>query len=313
MEKEAKIMSALINGASKVIIGKEEQIKYIFATWLAGGHALLEDVPGTGKTILAKTLSKLVKVPMGRIQFTPDLLPGDITGTSLYDQENHQFKFEKGPLFNTFILADEINRATPRTQSALLEAMGEGQITCDRVTYPLDPLFFVLATQNPIEQHGTFPLPEAQLDRFSIKISLGFLNSKDELIMAKDRINGNPLDQVKPLIDGVTFQKIRDSLKQITIHDKVYEYAVNIVEKTRQAKDIENGCSPRATLTLLQVARALSLIEGDSFVRPEQIFKIAPYVLMHRLTLTSEARFKGATTEGFLEGLLKTIPPPHQF
>lgn len=303
-------LEKVVSSASNVIYGKDEQIRLILAAWLSGGHVLLEDFPGTGKTVLAKTLSKLIKCNMGRVQFTPDLLPADVTGSSFYEAQTQQFRFEKGPLFCDFFLADEINRATPRTQSALLEAMSERQITSDGETYTLDKSFFVMATQNPIEHHGTFPLPEAQLDRFAIKLSLGYMDSKDELGMIKAHIDNSPLEDVKPILEKHHFMEIRQLLKNIRIDQSVYEYAVKIVDKTRKSVQLEVGCSPRATLHLLRIGRALALIKGDDFLRPKHIYDLVPFVLGHRLHLSQESKFKGLTEEEFLSGLLKQIPPP---
>lgn len=310
MNQDFEKLQDLVESASKVIVGKKESIKLLVATWLAGGHALIEDVPGTGKTVLAKTLSSLIKAPMGRVQFTPDLLPGDITGTTIYDQNSHQFKFEKGPLFCSFFLADEINRATPRTQSALLEAMSERQITSDRETYILDKAFFVVATQNPIEHHGTFPLPEAQLDRFSIKMSLGYMSVKEELQMIKSHIFESPLDKLQPIMERSQFIALRAHLKNITIQDSVYEYAVKIVDQTRRSKKLAVGCSPRATLTLLQLARAIAFMNGEDFVRPQIIYNLVPSVLGHRIILSQDSKFAGLTEKEFLDELLTKIQPP---
>lgn len=310
MNKERESVLSLIENASKVIVGKEESIKLLVATWLTGGHALIEDLPGTGKTVLAKTLSRLVNVPMGRVQFTPDLLPADITGSSIYDQQTHQFKFERGPLFCTFFLADEINRATPRTQSALLEAMSERQVTADNQTHDLDRAFFVVATQNPIEHHGTFPLPEAQLDRFAIKLSLGYMSPKEEQSMLKDRLMEDPLDKVSPVMEKSRFFEIKQEIKKVKVHDSIYDYVVKIVDQTRKSSELDAGCSPRASLTLLRMAQAFALFDGEDFVRPQSIYNLVPYVLGHRLILSQESRFAGLTEKDYLTKLLSRISPP---
>ncbi|MEE3079406.1 MAG: AAA family ATPase, partial [Bdellovibrionota bacterium] len=221
---------------SKVIFGKEEELKLILSCWLSGGHILLEDVPGNGKTVLSKTLAKIFKVDFSRVQFTPDLLPSDILGTTIYDEEARKFYFRKGPLFTTLFLADEINRATPRTQSALLEAMAERQITIEKMSSELDELFFVMATQNPVEQYGTFPLPEAQLDRFFMQISLGYPKRDDELMILKSREKTNPMTEVKSIIEPSQFKNLKEEVKNVDIPDSVYNYALDIVGETREHK-----------------------------------------------------------------------------
>lgn len=307
---EQEALMKLVESASTVIYGKQDQIKLIIATWLSGGHVLLEDYPGTGKTVLAKTLSSLIKCSLGRVQFTPDLLPADITGSSIYEAQSQQFRFEKGPIFCQFFLADEINRATPRTQSALLEAMSERQVTSDGQTLQLDKTFFVMATQNPIEHHGTFPLPEAQLDRFAIKINLGHMNVKEELSMIQAHIDEEPLNHLTPVMEHFQFVAIQKKLKMIRIDKSVYEYAVKIVDRTRKSPQLEIGCSPRATLHLLRISRALALMNGEDFVRPKYVYDLVPMVLGHRIHLSQESKFTGLTEEEFLKTLLKQIPPP---
>lgn len=303
-------LSLIVKESEKVIIGKEKQVQSILATWLAGGHVLLEDVPGTGKTVLAKTLSKIIGAEFGRVQFTPDLLPSDITGSTIYDQNTKQFQFLKGPLFSTFFLADEINRATPRTQSALLEAMAESQITIDSNSLALNELFFVMATQNPLEHHGTFPLPEAQLDRFFIKTSLGYPTKDQELKLIKERNNIDPLSTVKQIISADDFLKIRSLLSQVKIHDSVYNYILNIISKTRKNSKISLPASPRATLAFAKMAQAMAVLDGENFVRPSYIFELAPLILGHRIGITQDARFEGLTNLSVITKLLESEKVP---
>lgn len=310
MENSIKIISSLVENISQVIHGKDDQIKLIIATWIAGGHVLIEDVPGTGKTLLAKALSKSTSLDFSRAQFTPDLLPSDLTGTTIFDQEANKFKFLKGPLHTTLLLADEINRATPRTQSALLEAMAEGQISVDNRSYKLDELFFVIATQNPIEQQGTFPLPEAQLDRFSIKLSLGYPNIENELKMAKLRKESDPLQSIKPVIGLKEIKYVKEASKKILIKDSIYEYTLNIVNQTRNNPALSLGASPRATLILLKLGQVVSLMLGLDHVRPSVIHELAPYVLGHRVLLTAEARYQGMSSTDIISNILSNVKTP---
>jgi MoxR-like ATPase len=310
MENSIKIISSLVENISKVIHGKDDQIKLIIATWIAGGHVLIEDVPGTGKTLLAKALSKSTSLEFSRAQFTPDLLPSDLTGTTIFDQEANKFKFLKGPLHTTLLLADEINRATPRTQSALLEAMAEGQISVDNRSYKLDELFFVLATQNPIEQQGTFPLPEAQLDRFSIKLSLGYPSPENELKMAKLRKESDPLQSIRPVVGIKEIKYVKEASKKVLIKDSIYEYTLNIINQTRNHPALSLGASPRATLILLKLGQVVSLMLGLDHVRPSVIHELAPYVLGHRVLLTAEARYQGANSIDIISNILSNVKTP---
>jgi MoxR-like ATPase len=310
MENIAKNLVPLFDNINKVIHGKEKQIQLIIAAWLSDGHVLIEDVPGTGKTVLAKTIAKSVDINFGRVQFTTDLLPSDIIGTTIYDDEKKKLLFRKGPIFSTFFLGDEINRATPRTQSALLECMAERQVTIENTTTQLHKLFFVMATQNPIEQHGTFPLPEAQLDRFSIKISLGYPNREMEVLMAKNRYQINPLDQIEAVISSEEIVKIKESLNQIAIHESVYQYTMDIIEATRKHTDLKLGASPRATLILLKMAQALAYINGDDYVRATNVYQLCNPVLTHRILLTPEAKFAGKSSTNVIKDILLKIKAP---
>lgn len=305
--RKAKAALAEVN---KVILGKEREIEIIFATWMMGGHALLEDLPGTGKTVLAKSFSKVCQVDFGRVQFTPDLLPSDIIGTTIYDQERKKFYFKKGTLFSDFFLADEINRATPRTQAALLEAMAEKQITIENTSTPLSPAFFVMATQNPLEQHGTFPLPEAQLDRFTIKISLGFLSKELEKKMILDQIARAPLDEVKPILSQSDLLEINKMVARVKIDASVLNYIIEIADQTRNHAKLQHGLSPRASLAFTRLAQSYALIQGRDHIIPADIFKLAEPVMNHRLILTEDSIFEGESTSDVIKDILKRVKAP---
>jgi MoxR-like ATPase len=310
MKKAYELSENLCKEVASVIQDKDEQIRLIIATWFAGGHVLLEDVPGTGKTILAKAIAKATNVDFARAQFTPDLLPSDLTGTMIYDAGSKKFKLLKGPVLTTLFLADEINRATPRTQSALLEAMAERQVTMDNKNFKLNDLFFTIATQNPLEQKGTFPLPEAQLDRFAVQLSLGYPNKENELELIKKRMNLDPLDRVEPILTEKEIIYIKQRIQDVKVDDSIYEYAVDIVTATRNHPEIKIGVSPRASMTLVKVARALSLIKGETYVKPSTIYYLAPYVINHRLTLTTEARYSGKLKEDILSMIMSKVKTP---
>jgi MoxR-like ATPase len=306
----SRALDGIVERISQVIIDKKPQIEMILATWLMDGHVLLEDLPGTGKTVLAKCFSKVCQVDFGRVQFTPDLLPSDILGTTIYDQESKKFFFRKGPLFSDFFLADEINRATPRTQAALLEAMAERQITVENRTGKLSETFFVMATQNPLETHGTFPLPEAQLDRFTVKMSLGFLSPDKEAQMIKMQLESHPIDELKPLIKESDLIEIKKYVKKVALKDNVLDYIIQIAAKTRSHKDLKHGVSQRATLALTKLSQAYAMVQGRDYVIPGDIYHLAPVCFNHRLILTEDAMFEGQTTEQVVKDILKSIPAP---
>ena len=299
---------------AKVIIGKESVTELLLAALAAGGHVLLEDVPGTGKTVLAKSLARSMDLSFGRVQFTPDLLPSDVTGLSYYNQEKGTFVFKEGPVFTNLLLADEINRATPRTQSSLLECMGEHQVTVDGVTRSPGQPFFVIATQNPVETLGCYPLPEAQMDRFLMKISMGSLSKEDERRMIDRYISAQPLDTISPVCTREEILALQNDCKDIYVHTDLRDYIVNLVQATRkygsgteEARSIAEGVSPRGTLALLRASQGYAMVQGRDFVVPEDIKTVAVPVLAHRMisdTAHTEER------EVFIRELLYSIHLP---
>lgn len=305
-----EIIGNIVGNVKKVIVGKEQQIREAICCWLAGGHLLIEDVPGTGKTILARAIAKSVDVPFSRVQFTPDLLPSDIVGSSIFRQGQESFEFIRGPIFTTVLLADEINRATPRTQSALLEAMSEGQVSADGHTHRLESLFFTIATQNPIDQLGTFPLPEAQLDRFMMKISMGYPQRGEEINLIKNQNREHPIHALTAIESAERILWVKNLLPEIKVTDEIYEYVMALVEKTRSVDELKVGASPRAAIALVKAAQAMALIEGQSFVTPQQVFSLLKPVLGHRLLLTAEAKMAGTQVGDVLERVIKSVPVP---
>lgn len=286
-----------------VMVGKEEVTKLLLTGLAAGGHILLEDVPGTGKTVLAKTMAKTCGCEFDRVQFTPDLLPSDVTGLSYFNQEKGEFVFKKGPVFTNILLADEINRATPRTQAALLECMAENQVTVDGVTRALEEPFFVIATQNPVETTGCFPLPEAQLDRFLMKIHMGSLTKEEERHMLDRFLTEEPLKKVDAVITKEEIRQIRRACREVYVHEDLRDYIVTLVQETRKH---DSGVSPRGTLALLRAVQGYAYVEGRDYVVPEDIKAVAVYVLCHRF-ISEEDETRKKT---FLLQLLQSIPMP---
>lgn len=305
-----KKLSLLRQNLNKVICGKPETIEYLLMTMVSGGHLLLDDVPGVGKTTLAKALARSLALDFHRVQFTPDLLPSDILGTSVYDQRSASFSFRPGPIFSNILLADEINRASPRTQSALLESMSEHQVTSDGTSRPLPPVFMVIATENPIEFQGTYPLPEAQLDRFMMRISLGYPDEESELRLLTDREKVDPLETLQPVLTGEELLEIRQAMREIGMEQSVRGYLVRLLRATREDSRIALGCSPRAVLMLADCARAAALLDDRDFVLPDDIRDLAPAVLCHRIMLSGESRYAGLKTSDVLADIIRKVSIP---
>ncbi|MEW5979239.1 MAG: MoxR family ATPase [Acidobacteriota bacterium] len=306
-------IDALSETLATVIKGKGEVIKHSLIALFSGGHLLVEDVPGVGKTTLAHALALTVSGQFRRIQFTSDLLPSDIIGISIYNQSEQRFEFKPGPVFANVILADEINRTTPKTQSALLEAMSEGQVTVDNQTFELPRPFLVLATQNPVEHHGTYPLPESQLDRFAMRIRMGYPALEAEVAIFQSRIDSDPLEQVRPVLTGDEILSIQDRVRHIRVDEAIVHYALQIVEKTRQSEYLILGVSPRGSLTLLRAAQAMAYIEGRDYCLPDDVKKLVSPVLAHRIVVNSRfdpQQRRHEAAEAVLAEILETVEVP---
>jgi len=294
----------------QVIEGKRTAIRLGLAVLLAEGHLLIEDVPGVGKTKYAKALARSIDCSVRRVQFTPDLLPSDITGVSVYNAEDRDFEFKPGPVFANIVVGDEINRASPKTQAALLECMEERQVTVDGVTYGLESPFMVLATQNPIDMEGTYPLPEAQRDRFTARISMGYPDRAAEIQMLEEHASIDPLDSLRPVSDATQVRGLIDGVRQVHVSDAIKAYAVDLAEATRRVPDVRLGASPRATLQLLRASKAWAALDGRGYVIPDDLQFLLVRVLAHRLLLTSDAHVAGRTAEDVLGRIATTVPIP---
>ena len=300
----------VIANVETVIIGKREAIELTLIDLLCQGHLLIEDVPGVGKTMLARSLAASLGCSMSRIQFTPDMLPSDVTGVSIFNQSNREFEFRPGPIFSQIVLADEINRATPKTQAALLEAMQEQQVTVDGITHPLAKPFMVLATQNPIEYEGTFPLPEAQLDRFLLRIRLGYPSRADEIRVLESQTLVHPVEVLKSVSNPAEVLNAQSAVKKVFVSDAIKQYIVALTEQTRAQTDVYLGASPRGSLALFRTGQALAAIRGRDFVLPDDVKTLVPSCLGHRLILGPAARLQDLSVDTVLEELMEKVPVP---
>ena len=300
----------IIENVAKVIVGKTSVVEQAVAALIAQGHLLVEDVPGVGKTMLAKSISTSIGCSFKRIQFTPDLLPSDVTGLSIYNQQKGAFEFREGPIMAQVVLADEINRATPKTQSALLEAMEEHQVTVDGTTHNLESPFLVIATQNPIEYEGTFPLPEAQLDRFLMRISLGYPDFNEEIAIIERQEQTHPIDSLGAVTTPEDIRHLQQAAKSVYVDQLVRQYVVSLTEATRRHSEVTLGASPRASLGLFRATRALALVQDRDYVIPDDVKLLASSVIAHRLVLSSSARMRGVHSTDVVDDLLRTVPIP---
>jgi len=310
MGNVSAIANRLTDNVEKVIVGKHQEVRLALIALLCRGHSLIEDVPGVGKTMLAKSIAKSIGCTFKRIQFTPDLLPADVTGVSIFNQQNQKFEFRAGPIIAQIVLADEINRATPKTQSALLEAMEERQVTVDGVTYRMPEPFLVLATQNPIEYEGTFPLPEAQLDRFLMRISLGYPSKADEITILDSQQYVHPIEKLEQAITAEELLEAQAEVKKVYLDPMIKEYIVSIVEATRNHPEVYLGASPRGSLALYKTSQALAAIEGRDYVIPDDIKALAEVTLAHRIIVSPTARLKNVSTRAVVGEILQSVPVP---
>ena len=309
-QSATSIAREIVDNVSKVIVGKQPVIERALAAVIAQGHILIEDVPGVGKTMLAKSISSSIGCSFKRIQFTPDLLPSDIVGVSIYNQSTREFQFRPGPVMAQIVLVDEINRATPKTQSALLEAMEELQVSVDGVTRPLEQPFIVMATQNPIEYEGTFPLPEAQLDRFLMRISLGYPSFTDELSVIEQQEKTHPIDELEAVASPEDVIKLQEAAKNVYVDTAVREYIVGLIEATRNHEDVSLGASPRASLGMFRAVRGMAILRDRDYAIPDDVKELAYAVLAHRLILSPAARMRGLHTGQVIDGLLESVAVP---
>ncbi|KAA1261769.1 ATPase RavA [Rubripirellula obstinata] len=300
----------IIANVELAIVGKRKQLVLSLVTWLSGGHILLEDVPGVAKTMLARALGRSVGCKFKRVQCTPDLLPTDVTGTSIFNQKTSEFEFRPGPVFTQILLADEINRATPRTQASLLEAMAETRVTVDGTTHTLDPPFIVIATQNPVDHEGTFPLPEAQLDRFMMRFSLGYPTMEEEMRMLEMLQHQHPVDTLQPVAQATEIVRAQQIVKKVRVDPKLRGYLLQIISQTRSHEDLALGGSPRASIALFRCAQAMAAIRGRNYVLPDDLKKIIEPVMNHRVILRPESRLRKVSTESVIDEIVSEIAVP---
>jgi len=310
MSNVQSIAQAIVANVEKVIIGKRDAVELAVVGLLCQGHLLIEDVPGVGKTMLARSIAKSIGCAFRRIQFTPDMLPSDVTGVSIFNQQSREFEFREGPVFAQIVLADEINRATPKTQAALLEAMGERQVTVDGVTRTLLRPFLVLATQNPIEYEGTFPLPEAQLDRFMLRIRLGYPSVSNEIAMLDSQQFKHPIDDLEQAVDTQSLIEAQEAIKSVHVDDKIKSYIVELMTQTRKHPEVFLGASPRGSLVMYRTAQARAAMVSRDFVTPDDVKALAPACLAHRMIVSPSARIKDVTAESVLSEILSSVPVP---
>lgn len=306
-----EIYQKICDNIAQVMKGQSAAIRKLLSAFASGGHVLLEDYPGTGKTTLAKALAFSVDVSFKRIQFTPDLLPSDILGVSMLEPNERTFYFHEGPIFANIVLADEINRSSPRTQSALLEAMAEYQVSIDGTLRKLKDPFFVIATQNPVESRGTYPLPEAQMDRFALQFSLGYISPEEEVNLLSEQIETHPIDSLAACVSIEDILALKQQVKQVRISEVLKRYVVDIVNATRSTPGVQLGASPRASIALMKIAQALALFDDNEFVTPEHIQELAVDVIAHRLVMEPQARFAGQTAASAVEEILHSVPVPN--